>query len=138
MKATKEDMIWLLNDTVEYYSENTKRRCQGEAGGCFYNPASVGLEHISDGCAIGRWMTPVQKQSADAWLGGTVGVSELPPELMPEKLKKYSIKFLSAIQNLHDSNLNWDERGLTRYGEREVNDILNGIKIGRYDTHTSN
>jgi len=132
MKATKEEMLWLLNDTVEYYSKDVNRRCGTNATSCFYSPYSVGKGNISDGCAIGRWMTIEQKEAADDKYENT-SVRDLPDELLPNMLKKYSLIFLSGIQSLHDSDKYWGAKGLSTSGISKVDNIKKLIEWGMYD-----
>jgi hypothetical protein len=44
-------------------------------------------------------------------------------------LKKTDADLLSRLQQLHDSPLNWDEKGLTDYGKDELIDICYGYHI---------
>lgn len=122
MKATKEEMNWLLNDTLEYYSKNTNRRCvDAQTLSCFYDPHTLGKGNISNGCAIGRWMTQEQKAAADS-SGAMIPVGELGI-LLPNILRKYPMWFLEEIQRLHDTHTYWNTFGLTQKGLEYVNKL---------------
>jgi hypothetical protein len=120
MTNQQKKMERLLNETISYYSENPKRRCE-KGYRCFYDPATVGKEDISDGCAIGRLMTARQKEKADNL--SAKAINHLPSELIPRTLRNLPMDFLTALQGLHDTSGHWYVRGLTKAGKSEVEGI---------------
>jgi hypothetical protein len=121
MTNQQKKMERLLNETISYYSENPKRRCAVN-GKCFYDPASVGKEDISDGCAIGRLMTVRQKKKADKDYRARA-INFLPSDLIPRRVRGLSMIFLSAIQTLHDESGYWNSKGLSKIGRIKVERI---------------
>lgn len=116
----------LLEDTIGYYSEDINRRCVSDAGGCKYSPLQTGKVGISDGCAIGRFMTPEAKEAA--W--GAVGtVYNTNINLLPDFMQEMDVKFLGAVQSLHDDPDCWEEGGLTERGQEYVNSIKRTFKL---------
>jgi hypothetical protein len=121
MNELQQRMKAFLDDTVEYYSADPiGRRSRNTAdfnGSCKYDPAKAGKADTSEGCAIGRHMTPEQKAVADHNKGvGSSSVNELPVHLIPEKLRDMPIEFLRRVQSLHDSDHHWDANGLSSLG----------------------
>lgn len=103
----------LLESTVEYYSADVNRRCVDDLGQCFYNPAQAGKAGISDGCAIGRFMTEKQQNLAEGHR-----VESLLD--LPVSLQGIEKEFLSDIQYLHDLHACWTETGLSVGGQSTV------------------
>jgi len=64
MENIKQKRLGLLEETVSYYSENpSERRCKVGTE-CKYSPTSLGLKN-SEGCAIGRKLSPQKKLELD-------------------------------------------------------------------------
>lgn len=105
----------LLESTIEYYSTDVNRRCVADWSGCYYSPLRADKVGISDGCAIGRFMTEEQQRLAE----GHPAVS-LPYSQIPVSLRGIGRKFLGEIQLLHDQEDYWDEDGLTVSGKTAV------------------
>lgn len=108
----------LLYDTVHHY--NSGNRCVTDSV-CTYSPITIGKEN-SEGCAIGRWLSPELALQIDTErIGQNSSISDvidLYP--FPEWMKKMGRVFLKTLQNLHDSNSCWDETGLSQGGEDYV------------------
>lgn len=119
----------LLDNTIRYYSEDINRRCRGEGRGCYYSPTKINKEGISEGCAIGRHLSPeVQLKFDNAVDVGSQSITTLynTPQyfnLLPEWMKKMPVKFLGKIQRLHDNSQFWNEKGLTDKGLSYVDGI---------------
>lgn len=133
MRATHKEMIAFLEEGINYYRADTRRRSI-KNGVCYYNPLNTG-NSISEGCFIGRQIEPKLRKSIsqrqDA--GRVNSFFRCNPELIPAKLLKYPIDFLMACQNLHDTDDNWSEAGMTGYGCRQYNGVMENIKDGYYD-----
>jgi hypothetical protein len=110
----------VLDETITYYSADPDaRRCQ-KGEGCYYDPAQAGKEATSDGCAIGRLLTPELRRSLP---NGGVRDFDIFPKL-PDDIRELGPDFLAALQCLHDNKDNWVPGGLTAYGR----DTAEGIR----------
>lgn len=123
----QEKKISLLEDTVEYYSVDSNRLCKfGKLPSCYYSPITAQNPH-SNGCAIGRLVSPKLRIKLDEAKGT---VSEIF-DLLPKKIKHFGVDFLAELQFLHDFNENWEKtKGLTAKGKRRVETIKKQIEDG--------
>lgn len=126
-EKTKQERLALLDSTIAYYSENINRRCvmtnsEGDVK-CKYSGTTIGNEE-SEGCAIGRLLTPELRQQLDAQCGDDVpsGVTDIW-DYLPEDIKSYGKLFLASLQHLHDGNGYWDINGLSEDGVNYADDI---------------
>jgi hypothetical protein len=125
----------LLADTVSHYTEDLNRRCRKADGvsGCFYNPAKANKVGVSQGCAIGRFMTKAQKEAADELKRGSdiASVYSYDPTLIPKKLARLGIDFLADIQNLHDINDFWNipRKRMSKEGREYIRRIIKKHKL---------
>ena len=128
----------LLEDTVKYYSENTRRRAvvKKESGAteCMYT--------TDDGqhCAVGRWLQPNYQNtdwldnegcSADDLLKGC-SVNDYRYEvddLFVEGVRHIPAWFWMDLQQLHDNDVFWDKDGLTEAGVEKVDELREDIKV---------
>lgn len=116
-----------LQNTIDYYSKNVKRRNMKVVGkdsaNCKYNPFNT--KNIkSQGCAIGRFMTHKNALKADK-RGLTVDEILLKnKKLIPVWMRKFKNEFLFCIQMLHDRDENWDKKGLSKYGKGYIKYII--------------
>lgn len=114
-----------LLDTVEYYSTDTNRRCvSSNNGGCKYSPVNAHKEGISEGCAIGRHLSPELQLKLDNRVGGTSVAYDGIFEQLPEWMKELTQDFLRKIQSLHDSDEYWNEKGLSLNGKEKLKEII--------------
>lgn len=116
----------LLNETIQYYSADPlNRRCVSgnSGGGCKYSGKTVNLP-LSDGCAIGRLLSPELRLDFDS--RGTVSVGTIFSEL-PENIQAYGLPFLKQLQVLHDSDYFWNSNGLSISGLDKAAQIRNSI-----------
>jgi hypothetical protein len=116
---TKEEF---LEDTIQYFS-NPKKRCISDYGNCFYSPQNSD----QTGCAIGRFMTPENAKLADR-LGEVDGLVYKTMyathcSLIPEFMLKWEVDFLNNVQRLHDDSEYWKSGGLSKAGEKYVQEI---------------
>ena len=147
MTVKKLNKREILQETVEYYSKNTKRRAVS-SNGCVYNANIYGLEKH---CAVGRCFTDKFKDmgedlpgNSDTGVTDIAGVVLWPDSTTPaksegnqcldfmlqEKYQGHSIKFWMKLQMLHDQGGNWDSKGLTDLGKRSVETINEKILDG--------
>lgn len=115
----------LINDTIQYYSKDPKRRSVYR-GICLYmHPSGKG------GCAIGRLLQVPLRRKLDriCYNTGNGGCNNMEiQELLPKSLTVLGSKFLKDLQNLHDTEQCWNKDipfGLTEYGERVVKQLHN-------------
>lgn len=108
-----------LEDMIAYFSEDPIRRCTGTSG-CFYHPSTLGLEGVSEGCAIGRKLNPDIALALDDFDDG-LKASKISDEDLGI-LQGLDPNFLDACQHLHDINEFWhrDKPGLTVAGKRKL------------------
>ena len=112
----KEKQLGLLEETIAYYSEDVTRRCT-IGKGCRYSGESFNKPH-SDGCAIGRLLSPELRLILDTKHKGdsAIGVWDALPKL----IQRYGKKFLLDLQLLHDGHEYWNDKGLSERGEEIV------------------
>lgn len=117
MKTVKELRTAVLQDTIEYYSQDPEgRRCKDE-NECCYSPNTIDKETTSDGCAIGRLLSPKLREELDIYYEGVaVSNDDLFNEL-PQAVQELGQEFLRKLQSLHDVDTNWNSEGLSEYGE---------------------
>ena len=120
-EALRQARLAFLEDTIQYYSEDTSRRAtQKGADGyvcCRYR--------TTDGrkCGIGRHI-PDDKYIES--MEGKAADAAIIMEALPVDIQNLGGLFLSAIQLLHDVDGHWDmwkEKGLTDAGKAAVDDI---------------
>lgn len=126
MENLKERRLEILIDTIRYYSEDVSRRCVRPNGWCKYSGETLGID--SDGCAIGRLLSPEARKKLDEIFLGSVDVygilsNERSKRLIPEHIYELGEDFLKSLQELHDESSYWDSSGLTSIGSGKVNRI---------------
>lgn len=118
-----------LQDTVNYYNENPKRRSRNDRK-CYYNGANAkGCE--GDGCAIGRVLPlELRKHLDERFTNGGVpsGVRNVFG-LLPDSLKVLECEFLERIQEFHDYNSFWDDESITSRGASQVDAICDEYQL---------
>lgn len=121
MTTLQNKQLALLNETVAYYSEDTNRRCSKDKL-CAYDPATAGKEGISEGCAIGRLLSPQLKKELDKKYTSASKPSGVPSifEELPKSIQYYGKEFLTRLQSLHDQSIYWDHNALSVAGKREI------------------
>jgi hypothetical protein len=131
---SKQEYIDLLEETVQYYSEDTSRRGKDDR---FF--MCVYITDNGQKCAVGRCM--IEEYAEEFSNEGDVyeledevrtTYGEKLDSVMQDEYKGYSTEFWSALQSLHDSEKFWDDEGLTEKGEERVEEILNCIEQKRY------
>jgi hypothetical protein len=108
---TSKLQLAFLEDTIKHFN-STNRGVIGGGYTCSYY----------DGCAIGRHLTKELCIRLDDFENS--GINHVGIfDLLPQELQALGIKFLSMVQDLHDDEDNWDEKGLTTQGFAVANDI---------------
>lgn len=123
METIQEKRAIVLQDTIQYYSQDPDgRRCSGY-GTCCYSPKTIGKEETSEGCAVGRLLSAELREELDIYYNGrTVRYTPLF-ETLPQEIQDLGKDFLSMLQSLHDEDTYWDSEGLSKVGEEEVQRI---------------
>lgn len=122
MEAIKTRRAIVLQDTIQYYSQDPEgRRCKNNDW-CFYSPKTVGKEETSEGCAIGRLLSPKLQEELDKNYKGS-GMKDSIFSILPQEIQDLGQDFLWRLQSLHDIDDNWNSEGLTKKGERRVKQI---------------
>lgn len=106
-----------LQSTIDYYSADINRRCKTRNGICTYSPEAAGKVGISEGCAIGRMMTPENKLLADFECGKPILsiYNRLEQnKMLPDWMLEFEPEFLSNIQSLHDQDCYWNFNGISK------------------------
>jgi len=131
MTTLQKKQLALLNETVAYYSEDVNRRCKNVTKGCAYDPATVGKEGISEGCAVGRLLSPrMKKQFDEKLVSNGIGMSVSTAwNRLPKRIQVYGEGFLSALQCLHDADVFWIITGFHEAREKEVEHIKNAFGL---------
>jgi len=132
MKTFETKEAFLL-DALDYYTTDTNRLCVNK-GLCKYSPVNATKEGISEGCMIGRHMTPENQMMADAINPYGADVSLILKnysDLLPDWLKLFESEFIRDCQKLHDNYDNWDYTGLTICGYNRLRDIINAYSLDK-------
>lgn len=127
-----------LIDTINHYNYNN--RCTHNTGKCYYSPVSAGLEGKSKGCAIGRFMEPEVALEMDKQYENNpiMVLIRKEPNCIPDWMKSFDLRFLDAVQNLHDRLMYWNEKGLSPLGREKVLGICKDFEIEFNFEHDDN
>ena len=106
----------LIEETVAYYSEDTSRRGVNAGGDCEYKTGRGQM------CAVGRCL---MKKTNTEPFNDNIGVADLFSDyggarLFQVKYRKIEKGLWVDLQIFHDSFLNWNDKGLTDRGSREL------------------
>ncbi len=122
----------ILNETVDFYSADPKRRSYSVVDGCTYNS--------EDGthCAVGRCLLPEYHELGTYLKGNNATISTLVEyngndfdALLQEQYRGHEMEFWKRLQILHDSPENWDKSGITFDGELAVNKIIVTFELNK-------
>lgn len=133
----------ILLDTLEYYGADESRYCK-TINSCQYSPLSLGLEGVSEGCAIGRLLTPELAFELDKLNVGSINDIEsinddegeiegdksgiLPAEVQQKLMK--NLDFFSDLQSFHDCK-RIINGVLTDYGKSQINGFIRDYNFDR-------
>lgn len=121
--ADKKKMREFLEDVCAYY--NSKNRAVSKKTGCcvYYDPETLNR------CAIGREMSLNDAKKLHL-NHGSVGVSaNFVLKSIPHRLRIMGVNFLKQVQNLHDTDLYWDEHGITKEGVNFKETIIDSFGL---------
>lgn len=136
----KMSRIGLLLSTIEYFGVDSEhRRCVSDNGGCFYSPERSKNSATTEGCAIGRLLTPDVQKAFDRSRSSAINTVATDPRLkilMPKWLQNMPVDFLLDVQDLHDNKDYWDKFGLSLIGKGRVQYIINKhkLRLPKYQT----
>lgn len=105
----KQRRLELLEETAAHF--NSTNRSTNKDGGCNYYPVNSN----SEGCAIGRKIADKEICKLLDSRGHYIHRNDAF-NLLPKELQELGQEFLKRLQNLHDSEGFWDEKGLTEAG----------------------
>ncbi len=115
----------ILNETVDFYSADPKRRSYSEVDGCTYNGRN------GTHCAVGRCLLPEYHEQGATLKGNTGTVANLEEAnekefdtMLQEQYRGHEMGFWKRLQILHDEPSNWNKSGISFDGELAVNKII--------------
>ena len=120
----------ILEDTIEYYSDDPSETRAAYDGDCVYTDA--------DGrhCAVGRYMKK-EFQTRGFYANSGQSVTSLAADVdsyLVSNVLGLSEHFWQSLQELHDNDGNWNyDTGLSEHGKNMYNTIKNNINAGGYD-----
>lgn len=118
MKTIKQKQLAFLKEMISFYNDNN--RGLDACGNCSY----------LGGCAIGRHIA--DKELCGKLDGLAANTVSSVFEEIPDNLKELGKTFLTRIQRLHDTEINWCESGLTLIGNDNVLKIKRDIRTGKF------
>lgn len=133
MSEKIERQLTFLDETVAFYSEDVTRRA--------LNPKFVGYSEdikeprccyrTEDGksCGVGRHIPDVNYNEG---LEGKSVLDKAVFAAVEPEVAELGQGFLSRIQGLHDSQVSWNDNGLTGYGLSSVENFKISIRLGQY------
>lgn len=122
----------ILNETVDFYSADPKRRSYCEDYGCTYNGKN------DTHCAVGRCLLPEYQKQGTELKGNTATIAVLEKSngidfdaLLQEKYRGHEMGFWKRLQILHDESSNWNKSGISFEGELAVNKIIEVFELNK-------
>lgn len=114
----------LLQNTIDYFNSENRSTT-------YFNSCKYRLN--GKACAIGREISDELAKEFDD-LENTGVYEDDIFDALPKRLQRLGKEYLSSIQKLHDSSLNWDNGGLSAKGKQSVESMikkydLKGIKL---------
>jgi len=120
----------ILEDTIEYYSDDPSETRAAYDGDCQYTDA--------DGrhCAVGRYMKS-EFQTTKFYGNSGMSVNSLAADIdtyLESNVIGLAENFWQSLQELHDNDTNWnDDTGLSEHGKNMYNSLKNKIDAGGYN-----
>lgn len=112
----KQQAFNMLQDTINYYYNKPEKIC-ARKGLCLYTPIKE-IEHLTAGCAIGRYLPKELTLSLDEF-ESSVNSDEIFLNL-PEWMQDMGKDFLGSLQDLHDRSADFQSFD---HWESDINDI---------------
>ena len=126
----QQQMQDILEDTIEYYSDDPCETRAAYDGECVYTD--------SDGrhCAVGRYMRP-EFQTTGFYANSGQSVHSLAADVdsyLVDNVLGLPVDFWQSLQELHDNDSNWNyDTGLSVHGKHMYNSLKNNIDAGGYN-----
>ena len=127
--SKQQQMQDILEDTIEYYSDDPSETRAADDGDCVYTDA--------DGrhCAVGRYMKP-EFQTTGFYANSGQSVHSLAADVdsyLVDNVLGLPVDFWQSLQELHDNDGNWNyDTGLSEHGKNMYNSLKNKIDAGGY------
>lgn len=119
----------VLEETIQYYSEDVDgRAARADNGRCRYAGKSVDRPN-SDGCAVGRLLSPELRLELDEKCAGCIVNSDEVWPRLPKNVRFYGKGFLRELQKLHDTPAYWNSHGLSTSGIKKVLEIKESYNL---------
>jgi hypothetical protein len=131
MNRTQQDYYNLLEETINYYSENISKRASTDdfASGCLYRTEDGRM------CAVGRCLNQdlfdYEEFNTET---PVVDISDYLEEWLLEEYQGFDIDFWADLQTLHDIKEHWENKGLSKLGAEYKDKIVRRIKEDYYIT----
>lgn len=112
--------VEFLIDTINHYTSlNRNVAWYGDSRICVYMPAN----DTSKGCAVGRHLLGFKGINDEDNISDFGTFVHVHPELVPDWLRLFDVNFVLQVQQLHDSEEAWNNRGISDHGVVKVRDI---------------
>ena len=125
----QQQMQDILEDTIEYYSDDPCETRAADDGECVYTDANG--RH----CAVGRYMKP-EFQTTGFYANSGQSVHSLAADVdsyLVDNVLGLPVDFWQSSQELHDNDGNWNyDTGLSEHGKNMYNSLKNNIDAGGY------
>ena len=125
----QQQMQDILEDTIEYYSDDPCETRASDDGECVYTDA--------DGrhCAVGRYLRQ-EFQTTGFYANSGTSVHSLAADIntyLVSNVLGLPVDFWQSLQELHDNDSNWNyDTGLSEHGKNMYNSVKNKIDAGGY------
>ncbi len=106
----------IIDETVAYYSEDTSRRANTNSA-CFYYQEATG-----NMCAVGRCANAPKELGEGKYIG-TILREISDEQVFKPEYQGHELEFWENLQMVHDRNWNWDNKGLTECGQKNVQNL---------------
>jgi hypothetical protein len=127
MTELKQKQLAFLEETVNFYNSDNRTFEVDEEGNEF---KCVYYMEGKPGCAIGRKIEDKELcKKLDSERAGTGVSNDHIFNQLPIQLKELGKDFLHKVQQLHDSGINWDEKGISEFGKLKVKDIKEYFRL---------
>lgn len=131
---TKKQLSKLLSDNLEYYYNDTSKRCVDANSSCSYSGITLNID--TEGCFVGKLLSPELRLELDQEFPNESDWTMLLEESTNiEKIPKWMIthsRLLNKFQTLHDSNTYWNlQKGkeLSEQGKIQLQEIIDVYEL---------
>lgn len=131
-KEIKSQMQAMLEEVVLHFASNPNELRSVSKGSnyfnskCLYHPPADKPKSI--GCAIGMYIDWEDAKKLDEYLFGSIKYTIDSPRI-PNWMKALPIEFLSSIQDFHDEDRYFTQKGLSEEGIAFVKNICDKFSL---------